>query len=65
MGKLTEESTGLYAQPGDEIKILALDADGSMTDLEVQVGIHSDNLEKLDKWTRHREQLTTQLKSSS
>lgn len=45
-------STGLYAQPGDEIKIQAIDANSSMSGLYVQIGIHSDNIEKVEQWTR-------------
>lgn len=45
-------STGLYAQPGEEIKIRVLNADQSMSDLEVQIGAHSDNIEHFNSWSR-------------
>lgn len=51
-GRINWHSTGLYAVPGREIKVHALNADDSIADLEVQIGIHSDNLEKLDSWSR-------------
>lgn len=45
-------STGLYAQPGDEIKIQNLNGNSSLSDLYIQIGIHSDNIEKLEQWVR-------------
>ncbi|KAJ6641386.1 TRPM8 channel-associated factor like [Pseudolycoriella hygida] len=51
-GRTGWHSTGLYAEPGEEIKITALDVDETITDLGVQIGMHSDNLEALASWIR-------------
>ncbi|WP_195574409.1 M60 family metallopeptidase [Paenibacillus sp. 1001270B_150601_E10] len=44
-------STGLYANPGESITI---DVPDGVTDLDVQIGAHTDNLSSLgmDKWLR-------------
>jgi hypothetical protein len=43
-------STGLYAAPGEEIRVAS-----SMTlaSVHLQIGCHSDTLWHLDRWTRH------------
>lgn len=51
-GSVSWLSTGLYAQPGDEIKIRALDAHSCVFNVEVQIGVHSDILERVDSWKR-------------
>lgn len=51
-GSIDWHSTGLYARPGEEIKIQALNTDIFMSDIEVQIGVHTDNLEKLNEWRR-------------
>lgn len=45
-------STGLYALPGEEIKIELLSADATLTDLEVQIGAHKDNIQNNESWSR-------------
>lgn len=52
-GRIKWHSTGLYALPGHKITVQALNPEISATDLQVQIGMHDDNLEKLDNWNRY------------
>lgn len=50
-GSVSWHSTGLYARAGEEIKFRSLNG-GTISDVEVQIGVHSDNLENLSSWKR-------------
>ena len=43
-------STGLYAAPGEEIRVTS---NVAMANVHLQIGCHSDTLWHLDRWTRH------------
>ena len=43
-------STGLYAAPGEEIRVTTSVA---MANVDLQIGCHSDTIWHLDRWTRH------------
>ncbi|MBN9383625.1 MAG: M60 family metallopeptidase [Chitinophagaceae bacterium] len=54
----TLHSTGLYVPAGKKIKIL-IDAGDQSRQLQARIGIHEDNLQHMDYFTRHETDLTS------